>query len=85
MKFWECLDFSANFRVNNVFVFFCTVRGQKKFEKNYIHGGLLSRKYFPDAKTIKLRNEIDEFVTAISRILAGNYNKILATLPGMAL
>ena len=68
-----------------MFVFFCTVWGQKKFEKNYIHGGLLSRKYFPDAKTIKLRNEIDEFVTTISRILAGNYNKILEPLPGTAL
>ena len=85
MKFWECLDFSANFRVYNVFVFFCTVWGQKKFEKNYIYGGLFLRKYFHDAKTIKLRNEIDEFVITISRILAGNYNKILAPLPGTAL
>ena len=25
-----------SFRVNNVFVFFCTVWGQNKFEKNYI-------------------------------------------------
>ena len=46
---------------------------------------LFLRKYFPNAKTIKLRNEINEFVTTISRILAGNYNKILAPLPGMAL
>ena len=46
---------------------------------------LFLRKYFPDAKTIKLRNEINEFVTTISRILAGNYNKILAPLPGTAL
>lgn len=26
-----------NFRVDIVFVFFCTVWGQKKFEKNYIY------------------------------------------------
>ena len=45
---------------------------------------LFLRKYFPIAKTITLRNEINEFVTTISRILAGNYNKILAPLPGMA-
>ena len=74
-----------SFRVNNVFVFFYTVLGQNKFEKNYIYGGLFLRKYFHDAKTIKLRNEIDEFVITISRILAGNYNKILAPLPGTAL
>ena len=74
-----------SFRVNNVFVFFCTVWGQKKFEKNHIYRGLFLRKYFPVAKTIKLRNEIDEFVITISRILAGNYNKILAPLPGTAL
>ena len=46
---------------------------------------LFLRKYFPDAKTIELRNEINEFVTTISRRLAGNYNKILAPVPGMAL
>ena len=74
-----------SFRVNNVFVFFCTVWGQNKFGKNYIYGGLFLRKYFHDAKTIKLRNEIDEFVITISRILAGNYNKILEPLLGMAL
>ena len=68
-----------------MFVFFYTVWGQNKFEKNYIYGGLFLRKYFPVAKTIKLRNEINEFVTTISRILAGNYNKILAPLPGTAL
>ena len=37
LKFWDCLDFSVNFRFNNVFVFFCTVWGQNKFEKNYIY------------------------------------------------
>ena len=46
---------------------------------------LFLRKYFPNAKAIKLRNEIIEFVTTISRILAGNHNKILALLPGMPL
>ena len=74
-----------SFRVKNVFVFFCTVWGHNKFEKNYIYGAWFLKKYFPDAKTIKLRNEINEFVTTISRILAGNYNKILAPLPGTAL
>jgi len=36
-NFWDCLNFSVNFWLNNVFAFFCTIREQKQFGKKYIY------------------------------------------------